>query len=346
MQIFVYRATFALLRISPAREIYSNLAIAFFIEVCYSIHIILKKTGGNNMGNSGMLFQEFESMMGMGLIEMLISEIPSVLANLAVYIFTGLGLFTIAKRRGIHNPWLAWVPFGNMWLLGTLSDHYQSVAKGKVTRRRVVLLVTNIVMSLVAAAVLVLCFVMIGRMLTIGLELFGSMDNFDAISGVDEERMITAIAGPGVGMVLLALVLLPVAIVYLIFWCIALHDVYKSCEPDNATLYLVLSIFLPICVPIFLMVCRKKDGGMPVRAPQQPAYDPYGQNPYQPPYGQNPYQPPYGQSPYQPPYGQAPAQPPYGQAPAQPPYGQNPAQPPYGLPPQQPPVQEKDPWET
>ena len=247
-------------------------------------------------------FHTFESLMGFSFLEMLISDLPTMLANLAVYIFTGLGLYTIAKRRGIHNPWLAWVPFGNMWLLGTISDHYQSVANGKVRRRRVVLLVTNILMTLAAVAVVVLCFVMLGRMLTIGLDALGlsleslyNAENFESMESMLDEataqKMMSAIMGPGVGMVLLSLVLMPVAIVYLVFWCIAMNDVYKSCEPENATLYLVISIFLNICVPVFLMVCRNKDGGMPVRVAPQPAYDPYAQNPYQPPYGMPP-QPP------------------------------------------------------
>lgn len=276
--------------------------IAFFIEVCYHVGI-KNETGGNIMG----FFQEFEAMMGFSLMEMLISDFPTLLANLAVYIFTGLGLYTIAKRRGIHNPWLAWVPFANMWLLGTISDHYQSVANGKVRRRRVVLLVTRILMILVAVAVLVLCFVMFARMFAVGIEIFGdaftNLEDLESMEAMMNEaqaqKLMSSIAGPAVGMVLLALVLLPIGIVYLVFWCLALHDVYKSCEPDNATLYLVLSIFLSICVPIFLMVCRHKDGGMPVRVAQQPAYDPYGQNPYQPPYGMPPQPPVQEQDPWE-----------------------------------------------
>ena len=55
----------------------------------------------------GNMMENFEELFGMGIWQMFASEIPSTLINLAVYIFTGLGLYTIAKRRGIHNPWLA-----------------------------------------------------------------------------------------------------------------------------------------------------------------------------------------------------------------------------------------------
>ena len=41
------------------------------------------------------------------------------------YVLQSLGLYTIAERRGIRNPWLAWVPVANMWVLGSISDQYQ-----------------------------------------------------------------------------------------------------------------------------------------------------------------------------------------------------------------------------
>ena len=34
--------------------------------------------------------------------------------GLISYVLHSLGLYTIAKRRGIHNSWLAWLPFGNL----------------------------------------------------------------------------------------------------------------------------------------------------------------------------------------------------------------------------------------
>lgn len=30
--------------------------------------------------------------------------------SLAAYVLTAYSLYTIAKRRGISNPWLAWIP--------------------------------------------------------------------------------------------------------------------------------------------------------------------------------------------------------------------------------------------
>lgn len=208
-----------------------------------------------------------EELLGMGILEMLLSDLPSALINLAVYIFAGLGLYTIAKRRGIHNPWLAWVPYANVWLLGCISDHYRHVVRNEVKNRRKVLLGLEIAMSALSMVIVVLCFKMLFGILAVGLENLETMDEYMA------QSLLTAISGPAIVMALLSLPLLVVAIVYLVQYLTAMHDIYKSCDPGNATLYLVLGIFFSFTVPIFLMVCRNKDNGM---VPQQPAY-------YQPP---------------------------------------------------------------
>ena len=65
--------------------------------------------------------------------------------GIAAYVLLGLGLFALAKNRRIQNPWLAWIPVGNLWLLGCISDQYQYVVNGQVTNKRKALLVLNIV---------------------------------------------------------------------------------------------------------------------------------------------------------------------------------------------------------
>lgn len=217
--------------------------------------------------------QAFEEMMGVSTFAYVVSEIPSMLVSLATYIFTALALYTIAKRRGIHNPWLAWIPFANAWLLGCIADQYRAVARGETKYRRRVLLITEILTCVLAILMLVLMFGMLFNLLAFSMDNWESLDTMsDAVS----QELFSAIAGPAVGALLLALVLLPVAIVYAVFSYIALHDIYKSCDPGNATLYLVLSIFIGICQPIFLFICRNRDDGMPPReAPPSAPVQPY-----------------------------------------------------------------------
>jgi uncharacterized membrane protein len=36
------------------------------------------------------------------------------------YVLAALGLYKLAQNEGIENPWLAWVPFGNLYIVGRL----------------------------------------------------------------------------------------------------------------------------------------------------------------------------------------------------------------------------------
>ncbi len=198
----------------------------------------------------------FGAVMGFVLVFYLLM----LAVGVVFYILQSLGLYTIAKRRGINNPWLAWLPVGNMWIMGSISDQYQYVAKGRVRNRRKVLV--GLILGMYAMLILI----------------FGSL--FSTILGAAGN--MEALAGAGVATMLLAyLAMIVVAIVATVFQYIAMYDLYSSCDPDNAVLYLVLSIFFSICLPIFFFICRKKDGGMPprktVEQPQpilEPAYEP------------------------------------------------------------------------
>ncbi len=222
----------------------------------------------NGILSSDML-QQFEELMGASLITTLLTQIPSMLINLAIYVFTALSLYTIAQRRGIHRPWLAWIPFANSWLLGCISDQYRSVARGETKNRRKVLLWTEIGISVVAVMMLVLCLTLVVKLINIGMTNVDPMYNMTDGMAVE---LLASMAGPVVGMLLLALVLLPLAIVYAVFFLIALHDIYQSCDPGNSTLYLVISIFINYTQPIFLFLCRNRDDGMPAKEAPQPVY--------------------------------------------------------------------------
>lgn len=175
-----------------------------------------------------------------------------LLFTVLLYVLQSLGYHKIAKRRGISNSWLAWLPIGNLWILGSISDQYQYVAKGKVKNRRKLLLGLSIALLLVYVGVVVVF-----------------------VIGILVSESVGADAG-AVLAVLLALLgcfaVVAIAIVMLVFQYICLYDLYNSCDPENATLFLVLSILFSLAMPFFIFACRKKDLGMPPRkqpAPQQ-----------------------------------------------------------------------------
>ena len=61
------------------------------------------------------------------------------------YVLESIAYYRMAQLRKISHPWLAWIPIGRGWILGSISDHYQEKAKMKVTNRRKWLLILGII---------------------------------------------------------------------------------------------------------------------------------------------------------------------------------------------------------
>ena len=202
-----------------------------------------------------------EELLDTGILSGLLSGIPSTLIGIATYVLTSLALYTIAKRRGLHKPWLACIPVANAWIIGSLSDQYRYVVKGENKSKRKVLLTLNIITAALTIAVGVCAIVMVGQII------------IGAVGGMSEEYLIEAVMGPAIGMVGLCLPMAGVAIAYAIIYYMALYDIYKSLDPSNCVLFLVLSIIISVTEPFFLFFNRNKDLGMPPRR-QEPAYIP------------------------------------------------------------------------
>ena len=188
--------------------------------------------------------------------------------GILVYILQALALYTIAKRRGINKPWLAWIPLVNVWILGAVSDQYQYVVKRQVKNKRKALLGLNIAIGVLASVVITASIWIVVDMILTLTGLWNIHPNLQPSSD-----MLMQMAGEYIGVLLVAVLaiipLLVLSIIQTIFFYMALYDVFRSCEPKNSTLYLVLSLVGNVVVEgaysIFLMLCKDKDLGMPPR---------------------------------------------------------------------------------
>lgn len=168
--------------------------------------------------------------------------------SIVSYVLFSLGLYTIAGRRGIRHSWLAWVPVGCLWILGSISDQYQYIAKGRIKNRRKLLLGLSIGMVVAYIALVVA--------LVIGL--------------IIAEGMGGGMAAGILLLVLGVLLIAAMAIAITVYQFVCLNDLYNSCNPGNSVLFLVLSILVTVTMPFFVFACRKKDGGMPPRKQSAP----------------------------------------------------------------------------
>ena len=164
-----------------------------------------------------------------------------LLLSLIFWIICALSLQAIARRRGIRKAWLAWVPIGTDWILGSISDQYRHLIQGKITARRKLLLgltFASFVMGVVNS---------LSGVLT------------DMMAHTEQELMLW-----GILTLLFSVLALGVNIAALVFYYMSNYDLYRSCNPKNAVTFLVLGIIFPITQPFFYLSCRKKDLGMVV----------------------------------------------------------------------------------
>lgn len=197
------------------------------------------------MEDIGVLF------FGTYLIVMMAVLLFSLAFAVASYILRGLSLSAIAGRRGIPNPWLAWLPFGDVWMIGAISDHYRLVVHGQVRNFRKLLLWLSIALTAVSMAFVPFVWLMSGGT-RLGL-----------MYGVSPEVVVTVYLLAFLLYMLFIFALSAASIVVSILQYMALYDLFHSCDPSVSLVYLLVSIFVTYPMPVFLFICRNKDLGMP-----------------------------------------------------------------------------------
>ena len=185
--------------------------------------------------------------------------------SLVFYIFQSLGLYTIAKRRQVAHAWTAWVPLANIWLLGKISDQYQGYAQGRKTRRAAILLGCSIALLAVMIPFFVIVFSIVSQMP-------GWVQESHSWGSYSYRWVGEPPVGLAIATVVVTLVMAVVAIVAAVFQYIALYDLFRSCEPRNATGFLLISIFVNVAMPFLVFAVRKKDEGMLTPAQRQQAW--------------------------------------------------------------------------
>ena len=193
---------------------------------------------------------EEELLIFLGIFLMVLGVV--LICCLVGWILRSMSLHSIAKRRGIRHAWLAWIPVGSRWILGSVADQYQHLVQGKVTSRRKIMLILGAVSVVLYTVVYGLAF----------------MQVFAGMGVLPVEQAVTAALAGAIPSMLSTVV----GIVTLVFYHICNYDLYRSCRPNAATAFLVLGIIFAVCEPFFYLACRKKDLGMVVPQAEMPTY--------------------------------------------------------------------------
>ena len=218
---------------------------------------------------------------------------------LAFFILQGVGVYTMAKRRGMKRKGLAFVPFANIWYIGKLAGEC-NVFGQKMKRAGLYAMLAQIVTTVVCAlAVAAEIFLFLSE----GVPLFDDLGFYWMdLSGFTD----TVYKFYNISDYILSIFQL----IYEILMLILLFGLYKKYYPKNYLVLGMLSLFIPLSRFVIVFVLRNRnavdyDAYMRARREaymrqQQQYRNTYG-NPYGGGYGSpynNPYGNPYGGNPY------------------------------------------------
>ena len=196
-----------------------------------------------------------------------------MLFAVVVYLLQAVGLYSVAKRRRIPRPWLAFLPIGESWILGSISDRYQFVRNKRYRNRKKLLVCTELTIYALCSAI----YFFFGSLLINMQTIIATYKVYIGWYGKPIYQNQTVTFPPRADDILaaeqLVLVLLLAAfllsIIFLMFRYFACYDYYASCRPDLKVVFLVLSIVFPVTIPFFVFACRKHDLGLQEQPEEQ-----------------------------------------------------------------------------
>ena len=159
------------------------------------------------------------------------------------YVAVGVSLSRMMERTGMPNRWMPWVPFCNVYALGDLADTYNLLCEGKATCYGKRTLTWFIVAVALSQPTLLVLYAM----------------NPEASVPTD---LWLLLAG-----------LVAAAVVYNVFYSIALYKIYRLFS-DKAVALLVLSVATGVATPFILLRLAAKEPKLPFREEEPPAPEP------------------------------------------------------------------------
>ena len=149
------------------------------------------------------------------------------------YIGVSLGGFRMGRKAWMPNPWMFWIPGCNIYALGNLADTSCSLREYKSTNYRKKLL-TWFIVSIVSAFVWCISFAVVAVMATVNEQ----VTQGDLVT--TPEYGTDALVAPVLIFLLLTGALIALYTVYMVFYYIALHKIYKLFAPDGDGAYTAL----------------------------------------------------------------------------------------------------------
>ncbi len=156
----------------------------------------------------------------------------ALIVAILFYVLRALGFHTIAKRRGIAHPWLAWIPIANYYLIGRIADEYDERFFNKRSSYAALLLAMSLMF--VVMGIIIAALITPAMLYTMHLG-----DSYGAVVGI----AVLSIAMPVVSIILTVL------------YFICLFKIYDWCSASSGVM-IVFSILFRVVIPFMVFAVR------------------------------------------------------------------------------------------
>lgn len=169
---------------------------------------------------------------------------------IASYVLKALSLQKIGTKLGISKSGLAWIPYVDSFVLGSIVDRIES-ERGESDKKWRKILLTVIIIgaggNLVLSAIYYVLY-------------FAQMIFTSAVSAYDHETYMTVTMILSILMLLLSfMTIIPMICMslYSVLYTVCVYRVYEHIAPSKAIIYIIVSLLIPLGMPICLLLMSR-----------------------------------------------------------------------------------------
>ena len=175
------------------------------------------------------------------------------------YVFVSLGGQRMARKVGMSNPWMFWIPCANVYAMGNLADTQASLCEGKNTTYRKKMLAWTIVVACAAIP-----WAIAYTVFMVAAAANGLLDENGVLITLDGASLEPLI-GPTLFLLAVSLAFLVLYIVYLVIYYKTLYRIFKLYAPNGAAGLVVLSVFVSVAIPAVFLKLSEREPVLPPR---------------------------------------------------------------------------------
>ena len=175
------------------------------------------------------------------------------------YVFVSLGGQRMARKVGMSNPWMFWIPCANVYAMGNLADTQATLCEGKNTTYRKKMLTWTIVVACAAIP-----WAIAYTVFMVAAAANGLLDENGVLITLDGASLEPLI-GPTLFLLAVSLVFLALYIVYVVIYYKTLYRIFKLYAPNGAAGLVVLSVFVSVAIPAVFLKLSEREPVLPPR---------------------------------------------------------------------------------